>query len=286
MKIGLTFFLTDETPPLRTLAPRIEALGFESMFVPEHSHIPVASKHQVALGGDVPPVYWHFLDPFVALTEIAAITTTLKLGTAISVIPLHDPISLAKTVATLDHVSNGRVILGCGPGWNALQLANHGVDIRDCWEVTRERIEAMQAIWSNDEAEYHGTFVEFDPILAWPKPVQPGGPEILMGVNGPRNVARTAHYVDGWIHIGKAPDELPPIHERGPASGPGIEKATVLANIGIESELIALRELGVERCVVRAPHDAGDGTLAAIEALAANLSSWLGPISETRSVNS
>ena len=278
MKIGLTFFVTAQTPPLRTLAPRIEDLGFESMFVPEHSHIPVSSKHRFALGGDVPPVYWQLLDPFVALTEIAATTTTLKVGTAVSVIPLHDPISLAKTVATLDHVSNGRLILGCGPGWNADQLTNHGVAIADCWEVMRERIEAMQAIWSNDEAEYHGTFVDFDPILAWPKPVQPGGPKILMGVNGPRNVARTANYVDGWIHIGKAPDELSTIHADRAKSRPGIEKATVLANVGIESELVALRELGVERCVVRVPHDGGDGTLAAIEALALNLNSWLGPI--------
>ena len=160
-------------------------------------------------------MYWHFLDPFVALSEIAAMTTSLKLGTAVSVIPLHDPISLAKTVATLDHVSNGRVILGCGPGWNPQQLANHGVDIANCWDVMRQRIEAMQAIWSNDEAEYHGTFVDFDPVLAWPKPVQANGPEILMGVNGPHNVARTASYVDGWIHIGKAPEELPAIHAGG-----------------------------------------------------------------------
>lgn len=281
MKVGLTFFVTDQTPPLRTLAPRIEALGFESIFVPEHSHIPVASKHHFPLGGDVPEVYWHFLDPFVALSEIAAMTTSLKLGTAVSVIPLHDPISLAKTVATLDHVSNGRVILGCGPGWNPQQLANHGVDIANCWDVMRQRIEAMQAIWSNDEAEYHGTFVDFDPVLAWPKPFQANGPEILMGVNGPHNVARTASYVDGWIHIGKAPEELPAIHAGGATSGPGIEKATVLANIGIESELVALCELGVERCVVRAPHDAGDGTLATIEALASNLDAWLGPISSS-----
>jgi probable F420-dependent oxidoreductase len=179
-----------------------EANGFDSVWFGEHTHIPVKRESAYIAGGDLPDYYAHFWDPFVALTAAACATTTLKVATSVCLVPEHHPIALAKTVSCIDRVSNGRFILGIGAGWNAEELANHGVAREDRWKVTRERILAMREIWTKEEAEYHGQFVNFDPIWCWPKPLQEGGPPVLMGAASKWSPARIAEYCDGWL----APD--------------------------------------------------------------------------------
>jgi probable F420-dependent oxidoreductase len=178
-----------------------EERGFESLFVPEHTHIPTPRRTPWAGGPALPAEYWHTLDPLVALGAAAAVTSRIRLGTGIAIVPQRDPFSLAKEVASLDWLSGGRVLLGIGSGWNAEEMENHGVAFRDRWRVTRERVLAMKRLWTDAPAEFHGEFVSFDPVLAYPKPVQPGGPPILLGVQSAYGHARVVEYCDGWMPI-------------------------------------------------------------------------------------
>ncbi len=202
---GVLIFPTDYAIQPVPLARAAEERGFESLFFPEHTHIPTSRRSPWPGGGDLPKEYWHTHDPYVALAAAAAVTRTLKLGTGITLVTERDPILMAKQAASLDMVSDGRLILGIGAGWNVEEMANHGVDFRDRWKVLRERILAMRRIWSEDEAEFHGEFVDFDPIWSWPKPVQPGGPKILMGASSKWTWARIAEYCDGWFPIHQNP---------------------------------------------------------------------------------
>ena len=177
MKFGAFIFPTDYSIDPAELAREVEARGFESLWFPEHTHIPVSRRTPYPGGAELPEEYSHSLDPFVALGAAAAVTERLKLGTGITLVIERDPITLAKEVATLDHISNGRVLFGVGGGWNREEMANHGTDPSRRWKLLRERIEAMKAIWTQDEAEYHGEFVDFDPIWSWPKPVQRPPPD-------------------------------------------------------------------------------------------------------------
>ncbi len=197
---GVVTTLTHESLQPVELARWLEEQGFESLFVGEHTHLPTAPhRYGDAIGDD----YKKFYDPFVSLTAAATATERLKVGTAVCLVTEHHPITLAKLVATLDRVSGGRVVLGCGTGWNTVELANHGVRWEDRWRVTRERILAMREIWTRETAEFHGEFVDFDPIWCWPKPVQKPGPRILLGGGmKPETVARrVVEYGDGWIPL-------------------------------------------------------------------------------------
>jgi probable F420-dependent oxidoreductase len=178
-----------------------EAHGFESLWFAEHTHIPTSRKTPFPLGGELPDYYKEPFDPFIGLTAAAAVTTKLKLGTGVCLVTEHNPINLAKTVACLDRVSNGRFLFGIGAGWNAEEMADHGVEFKDRWKVTRERILAMREIWTKDVAEYHGKFVNFDPMWCWPKPVQEGGPPVLMGAQSKWVPNRIAEYCDGWLPL-------------------------------------------------------------------------------------
>jgi probable F420-dependent oxidoreductase len=182
------------------LARAAEARGFESLFFPEHTHIP-ASRKTPYPGGKLAEEFWHLHDPFVALAAAAAVTTGLKLGTCVCLVAEHDPIVLAKVVASLDAISNGRVILGIGAGWNVEEMANHGVEYRRRWKLLREKVLAMREIWTKDAAEFHGECVNFDPIWSYPKPVQKGGPPILLGALSNRTFERVIEYCDGWIPV-------------------------------------------------------------------------------------
>ena len=153
-------------------------------------------------GADLPKDYWHTHDPFVALAAMAAVTERIQLGTGICLVVERDPIQLAKQVASLDMISNGRVILGVGAGWNAEEMENHGVAFATRWKVVREKVLAMKTIWSEDEPEYHGDFVNFDKLWSWPKPVQPGGPPVWLGAQSKWAFDRVADYCDGWMPIG------------------------------------------------------------------------------------
>jgi probable F420-dependent oxidoreductase len=183
------------------LARWVEAQGFESLWFGEHSHIPTSRRSPSPIGGELPDFFKQFYDQFIALTAAAAVTTRLKVGTGVCLIPEHHTINLAKAVASLDRVSNGRFLFGIGAGWNAEEMADHGVAFNDRWKVTRERILAMRAIWTQDVAEYHGQFVNFDPLWCWPKPIQSGGPPVLMGASSKWVPKRVAEYCDGWFPI-------------------------------------------------------------------------------------
>jgi len=198
---GVLMFPTDYAIAPHVLASEAEARGFESIFFPEHTHIPASRKTPWPGGAELPREYSHTHDPFVALTAAAAVTKSIKLATGICLITERDPIVMAKQVASLDMLSNGRVILGIGAGWNVEEMANHGVAFATRWKVTRERVLAMRRIWSEESAEYHGEFVDFDPIWSYPKPVQSGGPAILLGASSRWSWARIAEYCDGWMPI-------------------------------------------------------------------------------------
>jgi len=198
---GALIFPTDYSIQPAPLAKALEQRGFESMFVTEHTHIPASRKSPWPGGRELPREYWHTLDPYVALAAAAAVTTRLRLGTGITLVTERDPILMAKQVASLDFMSGGRVLLGIGAGWNGEEMGNHGVLFANRWKVTRERVLAMRAIWTEEAAEFHGEFVNFDPLWSYPKPAQPGGPRILLGASSKWAFDRVADYCDGWFPI-------------------------------------------------------------------------------------
>ena len=198
---GLLIFATDYSVRPDVLAREAEAHGFESLFFPEHTHIPASRRSPWPGGADLPKHYWHSHDPFVGLTMAASVTTSLKVGTGIALVTERDPILMAKQAATLDFLSNGRLLLGVGAGWNAEEMEHHGVKYADRWKVLRERILAMRELWTKDEAEFHGDFVDFEKSWAYPKPRQAGGPPVLMGASSKYVYKRIAEYCDGWFPI-------------------------------------------------------------------------------------
>ena len=202
---GVLMFPADFAIAPGVLAQAAEQRGFESLFFPEHTHIPASRISPWPGGAELPKEYWHTHDPYVALAMAASVTQRLKLGTGITLVTERDPILMAKQVATLDALSNGRVLLGVGAGWNAEEMANHGVAYAQRWAVLRERVLAMQAIWTQEEASFSGEHVHFDPIWSYPKPHQAGGPPILLGASSKWTWARIAEYGDGWFPMAQDP---------------------------------------------------------------------------------
>ena len=198
---GIVAVPTHYTISPTEMARWAEAAGFESLWFGEHSHIPTSRKSPFPMGGELPQHYKEFFDPFIGLTAAAAVTTTLKVGTSVCLVPEHNTINLAKAVACLDRLSNGRFLFGIGAGWNAEEMADHGVEFKDRWKMTRERILAMKEIWTKDAAESHGKVVTFDPLWCWPKPARAAGPPILMGAWSKFVPRRVAEYCDGWIPV-------------------------------------------------------------------------------------
>jgi probable F420-dependent oxidoreductase len=199
MKLAAAVFPTDETLAPDEVARLCEERGFESLWFPEHTHIPASRETPYPAGGDLPSMYWRSLDPFVALTAAALATTTLRIGTGICLVVERDPIITAKEVASLDLLSDGRVEFGVGAGWNREEMRNHGTDPRSRMAVMAERVEAIKTIWTQDEASYCGDHVAFDRIWSWPKPVQDPHPPIWVGGNGPTVEERVLRFGDGWM---------------------------------------------------------------------------------------
>ena len=198
--IGICSMQTQYTVQPVELARWAEHEGFDSVFFGEHSHLPVERRTRFLLDAEMPDYFREISDPFVCMTAAAAVTERLTVGTSVCLVPEHHPISLAKTVSCVDLVAKGRQVLGIGAGWNAEELRDHGVEHRDRWKITRERVLAMRQIWTNDVAEFHGEFVNFDPLWCSPKPVQPGGPPVLIGAAAtPRIVRHIVEYCDGWL---------------------------------------------------------------------------------------
>jgi probable F420-dependent oxidoreductase len=198
---GVSMFPTDYAIQPVELAVAAEQRGFESLFFPEHTHIPTSRRTPYPGGGELPKEYSHTHDPFVALGAAAAATKRIKLAPGVCLVVERDPIVLAKEVASLDMISNGRVIFGIGGGWNVEEMENHGVSAKGRWKLVREKVLAMRAIWTKDAAEFHGQYVKFDPIWSWPKPVQKGGPPIILGSQSARVFERVVEYCDGWMPI-------------------------------------------------------------------------------------
>ncbi|MBW3659135.1 MAG: LLM class F420-dependent oxidoreductase [Actinobacteria bacterium] len=202
MRIGVMIFPTDRAMPPDELATEVEARGFASLYVPEHTHIPVDHSPYPA-GGELPEMYKRTLDPFVALSAAAAVTTDLRLGTGICLVAQHHPIDLAKQVASLDHLSGGRVDFGIGYGWDVPETEHHGVAFSDRRAFVHESVEAMKALWTEEEASFAGEHVSFGPSYAWPKPVQDPHPPVLLGAAlGPKAKAALVEHCDGWMPIG------------------------------------------------------------------------------------
>lgn len=201
VKFGVSMFPTDYAIQPIELAQAAEARNFESLWFPEHTHIPTSRKTPFPGGTELPKEYWHTHDPFVALGAAAAATKKLRLGTGVCLVVERDPIVLAKEIASLDMISGGRVELGIGAGWNVEEMENHGAQFKKRWKIVREKILAMRQIWTKEAAEFHGEFVNFDPIWSFPKPVQPGGPPILLGSQSKRSFERIGEYCDGWMPI-------------------------------------------------------------------------------------
>lgn len=199
MEIGAFIFATDYAIRSDELARELEQRGFESLFLPEHTHIPVSRESSYPGGGELRKEYWHTYDSFVALAYAAAATRTLKIATGISLLPQHDTFNAAKAVASLDQMSGGRMIFGVGGGWNAEEMGNHAVEYSSRFKLLRERVLAMKELWTKEEATYHGEFIKFDPVWAWPKPKQKPHPPILLGGNTDYTLRRVVDFCDGWI---------------------------------------------------------------------------------------
>ena len=273
---GIATALTEDSLQPVELARWLEEKGFESLFVGEHTHLPTAPHRY---GDAISDDYKKFYDPFVVLTAAATATQRLKVGTAVCLISEHHPITLAKLVATLDRISGGRVILGVGTGWNETELANHGVRWADRWKLTRERILAMREIWTQETPEFHGKFVDFDPIWCWPKPVQKGGPPILLGGGmKPEGVARRVlDYGDGWLPLDGGHEiegTLQAIRAEASRVGRSVESLDLTVGLGLmepvtEERIQQVVDLGFRRVLFVLGRDGRDADWEALESFAA-----------------
>jgi probable F420-dependent oxidoreductase len=209
MKLGVMSFNTEYSVRADELAVEAEARGFESVWFPEHTHIPASRKTEWPAGGELPKEYAHMSDPFVSAGAAAAVTSTIKIGTGVSLIAQHEPLALAKTVATVDRIAEGRFMLGIGAGWNQDEMENHGVRYEERWKVCIEHLEAMKELWTQEEASYHGKYVNFDKVWSYPKPYQSPHPPIILGTLASKyGRARAAKHADGWIPVGTLHGDL------------------------------------------------------------------------------
>ncbi len=276
MDFGALMFFTDYAISAVDLAQALEERGFESVWAPEHSHIPTSRKTPFPGGGELPKRYYDAMDPFVSLTAAAIATTRLKVGTGVCLVQQRDPIQTAKLVASLDQVSNGRFLFGVGGGWNADEMENHGTEFKTRFKLMRERIEAMKEIWTKSKAEYHGDMVNLDEMMAWPKPVQKPYPPILVGGAFPQAARRAIRYGDGWCPIGgrAGADPLAVLGQfrqmaRDTGRDPQSLPITLFNPPEDAGELARWRDLGVARAVVMLLSETGDKILPILDRWAA-----------------
>jgi probable F420-dependent oxidoreductase len=276
MQFGVAMFPTEYAIRPDELGRALEARGFESFWAPEHTHIPASRRTPFPGGGELPREYSSTLDPFLALMAAAAATQKLHVATGICLVIERDPITTAKEVASLDLLSNGRVLFGIGGGWNAEEMENHGTAFKTRWRLLRERVLAMKAIWTKDEAAYHGEFVKFDRIWSWPKPVQKPHPPILMGGYGPTTFDRVIEFCDGWMPI--APrvgsglrEKIATLHQLARSAGrdPRTIGVTLFGARPDKASVESAIEAGVERVIFMAPPAPGDTVLPLLDQWAA-----------------
>ena len=252
MRFGISTFVTDEGIAPGALARAIEERGFDSLFIAEHTHIPLSRESPWPRGGELPRRYYRTLDPFITLTAAAAATERLLLGTGVALVVERDPIITAKEVASLDLVSGGRVVFGVGVGWNREEMENHGTDPRVRGKLADERIRAMIEMWTKEDAEFHGRYVDFDPIGIWPKPVQKPYPPIYVG-GGRKAFERIVRFGDAWLANGLPPDKLEPMMgDLREVAGSAVAVCVFNASSAPE-DLEAYARLGVERVLLDLP---------------------------------
>jgi probable F420-dependent oxidoreductase len=271
MKIGITVQVTDRSIGPAELGQAVEARGFHSLYVPEHTHLPVSDAEPPGLvEGVTLDDYRRTLDPYLALAAAATVTERILLGTCVALIAEHDPIVLAKEIATLDQLSGGRVVLGFGYGWNRQEAEDHGVDYSRRREVTREKLLCMQALWSEEEAEYHGEFVDLPPSYSWPKPVQqPRIRTLVGGAAGPKLFAAIVELCDGWMPIGGAglSRTLPELRGAMKAAGRDPDGLHIVP-IGVIPEPAKLEHyeaVGITEVVLRVPARGRDEVMAVLD---------------------
>lgn len=274
MKVGIALYTSDTTIPPDELAVACEQRGFESLLFPDHSHIPVSRRSPwpgSIDGAPLPDVYKRLIDPFVALGAAAAVTTTLRIGTCVALPAQRDVLQLAKEVATVDWLSGGRMIFGVGFGWNAEEMADHGVSSTDRWDVVAEKLEALKLLWTQDTAEFHGRFIDFAECWAWPKPLQRPYPPILIGGGwGPRLLGAVVRHADGWMPVsGRASIQrrIDLLHEEARRQGrdPSTLSITVTdANPDLDS-IRSLGAEGVERVLLSVPVSPRDEMLRTLD---------------------
>jgi len=264
MKLGLTMFATDQSMPIVDLARAAEDRGFASLYIPEHTHIPTSRVTPPPTGeAQLAEEYKRTLDPFVALAAAAAVTARIALGTGICLVAQHDPIVLAKTVATLDRVAAGRFVFGIGFGWNREEMAQHGVDYRRRRALVREKMLAMERLWSHDVASFDGELVRIEPSWSWPKPVQHPRPRVLIGGGaGPTLFRHVAEYADGWIPIGGAGvgSALPDLRRAMAEAGrdPAHLAVVLIGTLPDPDKLAYYESLGVTEVAFRLPSAPAD----------------------------
>jgi probable F420-dependent oxidoreductase len=272
-EFGISMFPTDYAIQPIELALEAEKRNFESLWFPEHTHIPASRKTPFPGGTELPKEYWHTHDPFVALGAAAAVTRKLRLGTGVCLVIERDPIALAKEVASLDMISGGRVVFGIGAGWNVEEMENHGAQFKRRWKIVREKVLAMREIWTKEAAEFHGEFVNFDPIWSYPKPVQPGGPPVLLGSQSPKTFERVAEYCDGWLPISmpRADFEggIQKLREAGKRAGRNNLSLSLFGAPGKEETIKRLTDLGFNRLIFALPAAPRDTVLPLMDRYAA-----------------
>jgi probable F420-dependent oxidoreductase len=273
MRFGVSMFVTDRSMPAVAVARAVEERGLDSLWLPEHTHIPVSRKTPYPLGTELPDEYKRTVDPFVALASAAAVTSRIRLGTGICLVAQRDPIVTAKEVATLDVVSGGRFTFGVGLGWNEDELEDHGVAFKERRAVVRERMLAMQRLWADDVASFEGAHVKLPPSWAWPKPVQrPRPPVFLGGAASPRLFEHVAEYGDGWIPLGGSglgthfPELRAAFEKRG--RDPGAARVIAYGVTPVPGKLEHLQKLGVEEAVFFVPSGEKDAVMPALDACA------------------
>jgi probable F420-dependent oxidoreductase len=255
MHLALALFATDQTNDIRDVARAAEDGGFESIFVAEHTHIPTSRLSAYPMGGELPSEYSHTLDPFVSLAAAAAVTERLKLGTGICLVTERDPIVLAKEVASLDLISGGRFLFGVGAGWNAEEMADHGVAFASRWDVLRDRVKLMQSLWTNEVASYDGEHAQLSPSWQWPKPVQDPLP-VLIGGGGKRPMRHAVEYATAWMPMpsqqkfSERLDELAELAAEAGKPMPSVTLHAVRPDAGVLSHYASM---GVERAVLILP---------------------------------
>jgi probable F420-dependent oxidoreductase len=277
MLLSLNYHATDQSMSPIEVAREAEARGFHGLYLPEHTHIPASRETRAPSGEDeLPEMYWRTFDPFVMLAAVANATSSLILGTSVALPAQHDPVALAKQIATLDVIADGRFVLGVGYGWNREEMATHGVDYGTRRDRVREAVSCMRALWTEHEASFAGVHYRLEPSWAYPKPIQPGGPPVLLGgAAGPRLFASIAEWADGWMPIGAGgiSRTLPELRRAMEEAGRDPETLRI-APMAVEptpEKLDYYRSIGITEVGMRLPTACRDDVLATMDAYASLL---------------